>query len=217
LRKLFFKRFLQPNSAMMVCLVTGDAEQLTALRQAAPHIDWQAVASAAEARGQQADAYFYLLDDASMDSWEGFSCPVLVNAVLGGMPVNETDGAVGINGWPYFLEKPSWEVAGNIGPATAAVLQALGKTAIPAPCQPGLLSVRVIAMIINEAYFALGDEVSSRADIDTAMKLGTNYPYGPFEWATLLGLRRIYWLLEVLSTSDGRCTPAPLLKKEALA
>src|ERR1700710_2457559 len=49
--------------------------------------------------------------------------------------------------------------------------------------------LRVVAMIINEAYYALDAGVSSKESIDLAMKLGTGYPYGPFEWADRIGLR----------------------------
>jgi 3-hydroxybutyryl-CoA dehydrogenase len=47
------------------------------------------------------------------------------------------------------------------------------------------------------------------------MKLGTSYPYGPFEWSTKIGLTRIYELLTELSSEDKRYTPAPLLEEEA--
>lgn len=69
-------------------------------------------------------------------------------------------------------------------------------------------------MIINEAYFAVNDEVSSKKEIDTAMKLGTNYPYGPFEWAALIGKNNILELLQKLSLTDTRYQPAELLIKE---
>jgi 3-hydroxybutyryl-CoA dehydrogenase len=48
------------------------------------------------------------------------------------------------------------------------------------------------------------------------MKRGTNYPYGPFEWSRLIGLKNIYELLVTLSGENKRYTPAPLLEKEAL-
>ena len=83
--------------------------------------------------------------------------------------------------------------------------------------EPGLVSARIIAMIINEAWFAVGDEVSSREEIDTAMKLGTNYPFGPFEWATAIGAGNILELLNKLTVTDKRYQPAPLLIKEAAA
>lgn len=48
------------------------------------------------------------------------------------------------------------------------------------------------------------------------MKLGTNYPMGPFEWAEKIGLRRIYHLLKTLEKEDKRYKAAGLLEKEAL-
>lgn len=200
----------------MVCIVKGSDEQVAALQQASANDNWLIVNSVAAAQQQQGDAFFYLGDDAATQSLEGFSCPVFINSTISTLQGCQAKQLVGINGWPFFLQKSSWELSGTLTPAIQQVLEALGKTAIPAPDQPGFISARAIAMIINEAYFALEDEVSSKQDIDTAMKLGTNYPYGPFEWATLLGIQQVYQLLETLSQTDGRCAPAPLLKKEAL-
>jgi 3-hydroxybutyryl-CoA dehydrogenase len=56
----------------------------------------------------------------------------------------------------------------------------------------------VISTIINEALIALMEGVSTREEIDTAMKLGTNYPYGPFEWAEKIGMERVDSLLAQL-------------------
>jgi 3-hydroxybutyryl-CoA dehydrogenase len=84
------------------------------------------------------------------------------------------------------------------------------------PDIPGFISARVLSMIINEAYFSLREEISSKKDIDIAMKLGTNYPYGPFEWSKKIGLIHIYSLLAQLSKTSSRYEPAPLLIKEAL-
>ena len=78
-----------------------------------------------------------------------------------------------------------------------------------------MIAARVIAMVVNEAYFALGDGVSTKSSIDTAMKLGTNYPYGPFEWSEKIGLKKIYALLNKLNETDSRYIPAPNLQKEA--
>ena len=69
-------------------------------------------------------------------------------------------------------------------------------------------------MIINEAYFALGEGVSSKEEIDTAMKLGTNYPMGPFEWGINIGLKNVSGLLSALAEINPRYTPAELLKQE---
>jgi 3-hydroxybutyryl-CoA dehydrogenase len=74
-------------------------------------------------------------------------------------------------------------------------------------------------MIINEAYYTVQEGTATRADIDLAMKLGTNYPYGPFEWCERIGLEHVYHLLEAVydDTKDERYKIAPLLKKEYLS
>jgi 3-hydroxybutyryl-CoA dehydrogenase len=46
------------------------------------------------------------------------------------------------------------------------------------------------------------------------MKLGTNYPLGPFEWCNKIGLPRIYLLLNTLSQTDNRYTPSEKLSEE---
>jgi 3-hydroxybutyryl-CoA dehydrogenase len=78
-----------------------------------------------------------------------------------------------------------------------------------------MIAPRIIAMIVNEAYFGLEDNISTKNEIDIAMKLGTNYPYGPFEWSEKIGLHNIYQLLINLSKQDKRYTPANLLATEA--
>ncbi len=45
------------------------------------------------------------------------------------------------------------------------------------------------------------------------MKLGTNYPNGPFEWAEKIGIEKIYLLLQKLAEKEDRYQPAPALKK----
>lgn len=82
----------------------------------------------------------------------------------------------------------------------------------------GMVTPRVICMIINEAYYTVQEGTATREDIDIAMKLGTNYPYGPFEWCERIGLKHIYELLEAIynDTRDERYKICPLLKKEYL-
>jgi len=83
--------------------------------------------------------------------------------------------------------------------------------------QVGMVTPRVIGMIINEAYFAFQENIASREDIDLAMKLGTNYPFGPFEWASHIGIKNVYELLKAIyeSTKDERYKICELLEKEA--
>ena len=82
----------------------------------------------------------------------------------------------------------------------------------------GLVTPRVICMIINEAYYTVEEGTASREDIDVAMKLGTNYPFGPFEWCQKIGVRHVYELLEAVCEDSRleRYCICPLLKKEYL-
>ncbi len=124
-----------------------------------------------------------------------------------------------INGWPSFLKRQLVEAAagGNTEKERAGkIFASLGKKIEWVPDTAGFVSARVISMIINEAYFTLAENVSSKEEIDIAMKLGTNYPFGPFEWAQKIGLKNVYALLETLSKTNSRYQPAALLKKEAL-
>ncbi|MBS1486236.1 MAG: 3-hydroxyacyl-CoA dehydrogenase [Bacteroidetes bacterium] len=84
--------------------------------------------------------------------------------------------------------------------------------------QAGMVTPRIICMIINEAYFAIEEDVASRTDIDLAMKLGTNYPYGPFEWCEKIGIKNVYGLLKAVheDTHDDRYKICELLKAEVL-
>ncbi|MBI5418558.1 MAG: 3-hydroxybutyryl-CoA dehydrogenase [Deltaproteobacteria bacterium] len=83
----------------------------------------------------------------------------------------------------------------------------------------GLVLRRVLFMIINEAAYALWEGIASREDIDLAMKLGTNYPMGPLEWADSIGLDRIYNGLKGLHEEygDDRYRPCPLIRKMVAA
>lgn len=142
---------------------------------------------------------------------------VFINAV------NKTIAEIGypvirINGWPGFLKRTIAEVSclDDIKKQTAeTILSKLNKKAEWVPDIKGFVSPRIISMLINEAYFALEENVSTKEEIDTAMKLGTNYPYGPFEWAKKIGLKKIAGLLLELSVSEKRYSPSGLLLKEA--
>jgi 3-hydroxybutyryl-CoA dehydrogenase len=78
-----------------------------------------------------------------------------------------------------------------------------------------MITPRIIAMIINEAYFTLEQKVSTKEEIDLAMKLGTGYPLGPFEWSNRIGLTKVYSLLSRLNLMEPRYQPSALLKQEA--
>ena len=59
---------------------------------------------------------------------------------------------------------------------------------------------------------------ATKEDINTAMKLGTAYPMGPFEWCELAGLDNVYETLEAIyeDTKEERYKICPLMKTEYL-
>jgi 3-hydroxybutyryl-CoA dehydrogenase len=141
--------------------------------------------------------------------------PVIVNAV------NYTTNKIGagfirINAWPGMLQRPVMEMALPAAIKEASIKELFDQLQwkyVLAPDIPGMITARVLATIINEAYYTLGAQVSTRQEIDIAMKLGTSYPYGPFEWSEKIGLKNVYELLVELSSVDDRYMPAPMLKE----
>jgi 3-hydroxybutyryl-CoA dehydrogenase len=80
------------------------------------------------------------------------------------------------------------------------------------------IAERVILAIVNEAFRALGDRVATEADIDRAMQLGANHPFGPFAWARRTGVHEVVVMLDALSDEDADTfRPALPLLREARA
>jgi 3-hydroxybutyryl-CoA dehydrogenase len=79
--------------------------------------------------------------------------------------------------------------------------------------RPDDMVERITLAIVNEAHRALGEGVATMSDIDLALKLGANHPWGPFERVAALGgaarVRDALWRLE--GAYGARFTPAPLL------
>ena len=141
---------------------------------------------------------------------------VIVDSVVNCL--SETDDSfVRINGWPGFMNSivEASTLNEELKTKAEAVLTQFNKSVEWLPDDPGFVTPRVISMIINEAYFALEEEVSTKENIDLAMKLGTAYPYGPFEWGQKIGLKKVAALLNRLSEENERYAPSALLVKEA--
>ncbi len=163
------------------------------------------------------DAYFNLSENNIEINYKAFKRPVFINSVSQTLQrTGAAENITRINGWNGFLKRNTWEVAGELTDHSRQVLKMINKKIIIVPDEPGFISARIIAMIINEAYFAKDENVSSEKEIDTAMKLGTNYPFGPFEWAQIIGIRNIYTLLNTLNETDSRYKPSSLLEKVAM-
>ena len=143
--------------------------------------------------------------------------PIIINSVMDTLEETNTS-FVRINGWNTFLSSPLVEATASKEsnkPKVEAVFSVFDKKIEWVRDDPGFITARIVSMIINEAYMALSESVSTKDEINTAMKLGTAYPYGPFKWAEKIGVKSIVALLEKLSKTNSRYKPAELLGQEA--
>ena len=79
----------------------------------------------------------------------------------------------------------------------------LGKGVVLVEDVPGLFLGRTVGSIVNEAVVAVGEDVASAEDVDTAMRLGANYPIGPIAWGREIGGARVKRILKRLADAEG--------------
>ncbi len=167
-----------------------------------------------------ADAYIDLLfTPDSINEWKKMEAGVVIVNSVGRSLKSFGGNFIRINGWPSFLKRPVVEAAcldESLKLKGEQIFKCFNKTTEWVPDVPGFISARVVAMIINEAYFGLQENISTKEEIDVAMKLGTNYPYGPFEWAEKIGKEKVVELLNTLYKEFPRYEPCSLLIQEAL-
>lgn len=198
---------------IVVVLCTANQQDEILKKQTAIDVHFIFTSSTNEFETSTGDVFFNLLFDESNLTFYKTNELVFVNAVTttcSQLPEN----CIRINGWNGFLERSTVEIATSTHQQHVDVtIKALGWNYQLVPDEPGMIAARIIAMIVNEAYFGLADGISTKEEIDIAMKLGTNYPLGPFEWSEKIGLDKIYQLLVVLSKQDSRYTPSLLLQQ----
>jgi 3-hydroxybutyryl-CoA dehydrogenase len=199
---------------MKVILITENADR--GLFPGVGHVVVRTVAEAVEHR--DADLYVDLDFDGEAARVSALSgllpSLVMVNAVA--ITIAEIGQPfIRINGWAGIHPREIHElvVPAELLQGLEALYAGLGRSFRLAPDIPGMVTARILATIINEAWYTWQDGVSSKEEIDTAMKLGTNYPMGPFEWGGKIGLPRVVGLLDRLSRTDARYMPADSLKE----
>ncbi|MFD3522709.1 3-hydroxyacyl-CoA dehydrogenase [Streptomyces sp. NPDC058653] len=114
---------------------------------------------------------------------------------------------------------PSPTVSEESVRTAVGLFQALGKQVSVIADVPGMIVARTVAMLVDFALDAEARGVASAEDIDTAMRLGVNYPRGPLDWGAELGAARTLYLLERLHQEypTGRYGASQALRRLAAA
>ncbi len=139
--------------------------------------------------------------------------------------VARPERVVGFSVLPPLPEAGLVELAAALQTSEVALVQAelfwrgLGQEPVLVADGPGLVRARVVCCLINEAAGLLMEGVAAAADIDKAMRLGTNYPHGPLAWADHIGLDAVLGVMNGLFAEwgDDRYRPTPLLRRMVAA
>ncbi len=126
----------------------------------------------------------------------------------------------GVKLHPAFFAGNIWEIiCGEYAKKAemASIFESAGISLMFVADGPCTTAARLVTMIINEAFLTLDEQVAAASDIDLAMKLGTGYPFGPFEWAKKIGLTEVVKMLLALQKfhNSDRYQPSKLLLKQA--
>jgi 3-hydroxybutyryl-CoA dehydrogenase len=212
-----------PGGGEGLVVVAGESELAARLRDAATAAGWEA----SEPWDAEGAVPYLIVDCGATDEdppLQGAPQLLLCDAA----PLSAQDPGGSAAG--FFIPTPVRDgglVELARGPATAPATAAaaerffatLGRRAEWVGDGPGLVSGRILAQLVNEASFALGEGAGSAADIDAGMELGLNHPRGPLAWGDAIGPAAVLETLLALweEYREERYRPAPALVRAARA
>jgi 3-hydroxybutyryl-CoA dehydrogenase len=121
--------------------------------------------------------------------------------------------AVGFNLVPPVEEARLVELTGERNEQVELHWRRLGFHTEWVADSPGLVLGRIVAQLVNEALFAVGEGVGTPEDVDAGLELGLNHPRGAVGWGRTIGFDRVLATLEGIwaERREERYRPAPLL------
>lgn len=136
-------------------------------------------------------------------------------------PYDLTQKVFGMNAIPTFIGRDRFEMSVYNDEDAAFLtdlMSEIGMTCEIVADRVGMVTPRIVCMIVNEACFVLQEGTAGIAEVDQAMRLGTNYPQGPFAWADAMGIHNVFDILTALKedTGEEKYKMAPLLKSYRL-
>jgi 3-hydroxybutyryl-CoA dehydrogenase len=165
-------------------------------------------------RNTGADWVGLSVDGAHLRQTDGRAATLLTNpdTVVFDWPLSTETGAV-LAVAPSLRASDAWAKQAQVW------MRALGWTPVPVADAPGLVVARTVAMLINEASDAVHQGVCTADGADAAMKLGVNYPVGPFEWLGKMGAPTVAQLLDALDAHyrGERYRVSPWLRMRVMA
>lgn len=128
---------------------------------------------------------------------------------------------IGMNTLPTLINRPALECSvlkEKDKEKGHEVGRLLGRTVHWVADRVGMVTPRILLMLINEACYTHQEGTASRSDIDLGMQLGTAYPRGPLAWADAIGIELVHNCLEAVyqDTRDERYRISPLLRHHFL-
>ena len=194
-------------------VVSGDGPLADALRAAAREVGWEVQATTPADAGEP-----WLVVDCGVGGANGAPRLVLLRD---GSLHRLAPGAAGFHALMPFdacrlveLTRTPVSDARAVERAEAFV-RSLGRHPEWVGDAPGLVLGRVVAQLVNEAAFLIGEGNGTPEDVDAGLELGLNHPRGPVAWADALGLDHVVGVLDALRGEYGeeRYRAAPLLRR----